>query len=57
MFMYQSEGYKGVENKSDLKRTFDRCNYSVGNSKEDNNKVCIFNAKLVDKSLLLRFPK
>jgi|GEM_PF-2335273 len=49
MFMYQSEGYKGVENKSDLKRTFDRCNYSVGNSKEDNNKVCIFNAKLVDK--------
>ena len=45
----QSEGNKGVENKSDLKRAFERCYYKVDNYKKDENKSCIFNAKLIDE--------
>jgi len=44
-----SEGFKGFENKKDLKKALEKRNYSVGNSKGDNNKVCIFNAKLIDE--------
>jgi len=44
-----SVGFKGFENKKDLKKALENRNYSVGNSKIDNNKVCIFKAKLIDE--------
>jgi hypothetical protein len=45
----QSEGYKGVENKSDLKRAFERCYYKEDKGKI--NKLTYFTIKRVIKYL------
>ena len=38
-----NEGFKGFENKKDLKKALEKRHFSVGNSIIYNNKVCIFN--------------
>lgn len=44
-----SEGFKGFERKSELIKALRKQGYKVDNSKKDDNKVCIFEAKCKDE--------